>query len=180
MFKLGTRKRTLAAAVAAIAALTFAITAAASPMPSLSFGSSNDGASAGWSNGKGSAIDLTLGTSAGSYAEITLHHLPALAVGDLAAPSFMTDNYNAGSPRYYLTLSDGHTLWGYPSNAGLNGGTFAWAVDNGNTYSSWDEVQGGSEASATVTGAYVIADADQAAGTTDAITGLTFGDASFN
>jgi hypothetical protein len=178
MFKRAWRKGMLAVAVSAIAALMLAITASASPGPSLSFGSSNDGASAGWSSGKGSAINLTLGTSAGSYAEITFHHLSATAIADLAEPEFMTEHYSAGSPRYYITLSDGNTLWGYPPNSGLSS-DFAWAINNGNTYLSWDGVKT-AEGTATVTGAFVIADADQSAGTTDAITGLTFGDTPFN
>jgi hypothetical protein len=56
----------------------------------------------------------------------------------------------------------------------------AWAIDNGNTYMSWSQVQMTSEGSATVTGAFVIADADQAPGTVDEITGLTFGGTNFN
>lgn len=180
MVKRASRKGTLAVAVAALAASALAMTASASPGPSVSFGSSNDGASAGWSSGKGSAIDLTLGTSAGSFAEITLHHLAATAVNQLSAPSFATDNYNAGSPRYFITLSDGNTLWGYPQQSGLNGSSFAWAIDNGNTYMSWSDVQQSTEGTATVTGAFVIADADQSAGTTDSITGLTFGGTAFN
>ena len=114
-----------------------------------------------------------------SASEITLHHVGGV-VSDLAEPSFTTDNYNAGSPRYFITLDDGHSLWGYPANSGLNGSDMAWAIDNGNTYLPWSQVQSSAEAGATVTGAYVIADADQAAGTTDSITGLTFGGVGFN
>jgi hypothetical protein len=178
MFKHAWRRGMPGVAVAAIAALTLAITASAARGPSLSFGSSSDGASAGWSSGKGSAINLTLGTSAGSYAEITFHHLPATAIHDLAEPEFTTDNYSAGSPRFFITLSDGNTLWGYPPNSGLSS-DFAWAINNGNTYLSWDGVQT-AEGNATVTGAYVIADADQSAGATDSISGLSFGGTTFN
>ena len=180
MFKHVNLKRVLALAVLAIAALVLAAGAAASPSPSLSFGASNDGASAGWSHGKGSAIDLTLGSSGGSFAEITLHHVDGASVGTLDEPSFSTDNYSAGSPRYFITLSDGNSLWGYPAASGLNGSEMAWAINNGNTYMSWSGVQASSESDATVTGAYVIADADQAAGTVDSISGLTFNGISFN
>jgi len=167
------------ALAAATAALTLAI-ASAAPSPNVSFSSSNDGASAGWSQGKGSAIDLTLGTSGGSFAVITLHHVEGTTVSDVTAPGFTTDNYNSGSPRYFITLSDGNSLWGYPSKSGLNGDAMAWAIDNGNTYESWDAVQGSAERNATVTGAFVIADADQTAGTTDEITSLTFEGIDFN
>ena len=161
--------------IPALAALTLSGVAAASPEVHVSFASSPDGASAGWSAGKGSPIDLTLGSdSATTYAEVVFHHLPAAPVNSLREPTFATDNYASGSPRYFLTLSDGHTLWGYPPNSGLNGGTgFAWAIDNGNTYLTWDEVQT-PEGDANVTGAYVIADGDQSPGTTDVISCLTF------
>jgi hypothetical protein len=45
---------------------------------------------------------------------------------------------------------------------------------------SWNQVRTSAEGDATVTGAYVIADADQAAGTVDEITGLRFGGIDFN
>ncbi len=175
-------KAALAFAAPAVALLAVASSAAAAgpdAAQNLSFSASSDGASAHWSAGKGSPIDLTLGTTQGSYAVITLHHLPAFAVDGLAEPTFSTDNYTAGSPRYYITLSNGETLWGYPPNAHLNGSDFGWAINNGNTYESWNEIQA-AESGATVTGAYVIADADQAPGTVDVITGLTFGTDTYN
>ena len=174
-----------AAVVAAsgLATLSFAGIASAksgSAGSDLSFAASHDGASAGWSAGKGSAIDLTLGSNpATTFAEVVLH-LPASAVQGLAEPEFATNNYNSGSPRWYITLNNGDTLWGYPPNSGLNGGTdFAWAINNGNTYVSWSTVQS-DEGSAKVKGAWVIADGDQSPGTTDVITGLTFGNVTYN
>ena len=179
MFKHFTLKAILVLALPAVAAFTLATSASASPRTHVSFSASNDRASAGWSHGKGSPIDLTIGTSQASFAEITFHHLAATTVGSTSEPTFSTTNYNAGSPRWYLTLSDGNTLWGYPPKAGLNGSDFAWAVNNGNTYQSWSTIQA-EEGGATVTGAFVIADADQSAGTTDVITGLTFNGTSYN
>lgn len=180
MFKHVNFKWALAAAVSTVAALMIAASASATPPAKLSFASSSDGASAGWSRGHNSPIELTLGSSTGSFAEITFERVAGTAVSSLSEPSFTTDNYSAGSPRFYITLSDGNSLWGYPSNAGLNGSNMAWAIDNGNTYMSWAQVQASPEGSATVTGAYVIADADQASGTVDSITGLTFGGTTFN
>jgi hypothetical protein len=168
-----------APAVALLAIASSATAATSNAAQNLSFSASSDGASAHWSAGKGSPIDLTLGTTLGSYAVIMLHHLAATPVSSLPEPTFSTDHYNAGSPRYYITLSNGDTLWGYPPNAGLNGSDFAWAINNGNTYESWKEIQA-AEGSATVTGAYVIADADQTPGTVDVITGLTFGADTYN
>jgi hypothetical protein len=179
MFKHIKPKWALASALAAAtAALTLGI-ASADPAPTVTFSSSNDGASAGWTQGKGSPIELTLGTSQGSFAVVRLHHVHGTAVSGLSEPSFATNDYAAGSPRYFIELSDGNSLWGYPPNSGLNGTDFAWSVNNGSTYMSWVAAQA-AEANATVTDAYVIADADQAAGTTDEITGLTFGDIDFN
>lgn len=180
MFQRITHKSALALVVPAVAALGFAGSAAANPnAPSkVSFSASNDGASAGWSDGAHSPIDLTLGSTSGSFAMVSLH-TSATAVSRLAEPTFSTDNYSAGSPRYYLTLSDGDTLWGYPSNSRLNGSDFAWAIDNHNSYMSWTAVQA-AEGKAKVTGASVIADADQSSGTTDSITGLTFDGVAYN
>jgi hypothetical protein len=172
-------KGSLALAVAIVGAVVLVAGAAASPAPTVAFSSSHDGASAGWTDGKGSPIELTLGSSSGSFAVIKLNHAHGDAVSELSEPTFETDNYNAGSPRFYITLSDGNTLWGYPSQSGVNTSAMAWAINNGNTYMSWDQVKT-AESGATVTGADVIADGDQTGGATDQITGLTFGDIEFN
>jgi hypothetical protein len=101
-------------------------------------------------------------------------------VSALPEPTFTTDTYAAGSPRYYLTLSDGHTLWGYPSpQVSGFGPPFGWAIDNGNTYVPWSDIQSGAEGSANVTGAYVIADGSQAPGT-DKIGSLQFNGTTYN
>jgi hypothetical protein len=139
-----------------------------------------DGSAAGWACQPGGPIGLTLGTDTGNtFAEIDLTDVGGTAIDALSEPTFATDNYAAGSPRYYITLDNGHSLWGYPPNAGLNGTDFAWAIDNGNTYQSWSDVRS-AEAGATVTGASVIADGDQAAGITDEIGNLQFNGTTFN
>jgi len=172
--------KTAAVLVVPLATLSIAGSASASPSPNVSFSASNDGASAGWTHGKGSAIELTLGSdSASTFAVITFHHFAPTDVAALDEPTFSTDNYHASSPRFYITLSDSDTLWGYPANSGLNGSDFAWAINNGNTYESWSAVQA-AEGAAKVTGAYVIADGDQAPGVTDTITGLSFDGHGFN
>ena len=173
-------KGAVALAALGMTAPLAAAAASASPAPNVSFSASNDGASAGWTAGKGSPIDLTLGTdSASTYAAIELHHVAGPAISGLTEPTFSTDNYASGSPRWYITLSNNGWLVGYPSNSDLNGSDFAWTIDNGNSYVSWTAVQA-AEGDATVTGAYVIADGDQAPGATDAITDLSFGGATFN
>jgi hypothetical protein len=148
-------------------------------IPYLTFEASSDGAS-GWSDGPGSPIDLTTGSDVpNTFAQITLHNFEGIAVGDLVgAPTFVTDNYNAGSPRYVITLSNGDSLWGYPPNTQIGNSDFAWAINNGNTYLPWSDVQS-AESSATVTGVVVVADGDQPS-TTDVITDLTFDGYNFN
>lgn len=173
-------KGAVALAALGMTAPLAAAAASASPSPNVSFSASNDGASAGWTAGKGSPIDLTLGTdSASTYAAIELHHVGG-TVGQIQEPTFVTSNYNSGSPRYYITLSDGNSLWGYPPQEGENGSNFGWAVDNGYPFVTWSAIQSGPESGATVTGAWVIADGDQSPGTVDQIDNLSFNGLQFN
>jgi hypothetical protein len=139
-----------------------------------------DGSAAGWACQPGGPIGLTLGTdTSNTFAEIDLTAVGGTAIDALLEPTFTTDNYAAGSPRYYITLDNGHSLWGYPPNSGLNGTDFGWAIDNGNTYQSWTDVRS-AESGAKVTGASVIADGDQAAGVTDKIGNLQFNGTTYN
>lgn len=133
-----------------------------------------DGSSATWS-GTGDPV-LTVGTgtsTTGAY--ITLNNI-GIDVPS-TEPTFTTDNYAAGSPRWVIQLSNGHSLWGYPPNSNLNGSDFAWAVDNGSTYTSYSDAvtaaEGGSTG-VTVKLAQIIADGDQAPGTADTITNVSY------
>ena len=107
-----------------------------------------DGSSAGWACQPGGPIGLTLGTdTANTFGAITITDVGTHLVSDLEEPTFTTDNFATGSPRYYLKLSDHHTLWGYPSPAVSGfGPPFGWAIDNGNTYVSWSEFSRGLKA----------------------------------
>jgi hypothetical protein len=141
-----------------------------------------DGSAAGWACGAGGPIGLTLGTdTSNTFAEIDLIDAGGTAISDLTGtgPTFTTNNYAAGSPRYYITLDNGDSLWGYPANSELNGTDFAWAINNGTTYQPWADVRS-AESGTTVTGASVIADGDQDAGVTDKIGSLQFNGATFN
>jgi hypothetical protein len=178
MKKLITRSLLGIAALAVPLGASLALPMAAHATPAVSFSASKDGASAGWTNGNGSAIALTLGSTQASYAEITVH-VPATNISATSEPTFSTNNYFSGSPRWVLTLSNHDTLWGYPPNANLsNGSVFAWAINNGGSYQNWSAIQK-VEGGAKVTGAFVIADADQSANTTDLINSLTFNGTSF-
>ena len=165
-------KGAVALAALGMTAPIAAATASATPPQTVLFKASNDGSSAGWASGPGSAIKLSVGPNLGSYALVELKHHAGTAVSGLSEPTFSTDNYNAGSPRYYITLSNGDSLWGYPPNTQLNSSDFEWAINNGNSYQSWGSVQA-AEPGANVTGVEVIADGDQM-NTTDTITSLTF------
>jgi hypothetical protein len=159
----------------AVSVAVFALGGAASAdsFHSVKFSASGTGASAGWVPGAGSQIQLTVGTPSGTtfaLAQLTSGSGKALPSTE---PKFTTNNYGAGSPRFYITLSNGDSLWGYPANSGLNGSDMAWAVNNGNTYEPWSQITA-QEAGTTVKRVYVIADGDQSPGTTDAITCLQF------
>jgi hypothetical protein len=129
-------------------------------------------------------VKLTVGTeSASTYAQVTLNSVPKAA--PVSAPSFTTDNYAAGSPRWVINFSNGCYLFGYPAQVG--GGATAtftgaqWEV-NGTCASSHGEYETYAQAlndvspanSATVTSAYIVADGDQTAGTTDTITAIQY------
>jgi hypothetical protein len=55
----------------------------------------------------------------------------------------------------------------------------AWAINNGNTYTTWSAVRS-AESGTTVVDAYVVADGDQAPHETDRISDLTFDGTDFN
>lgn len=166
----------------AIAALTLAAPAAASPHPTISF-ASDPTSSAGWVGPGHSAFHLTIGNGPSSsvFAVAVLHHFAS----DLPStgPTFTTDNYNSGSPRFYIALANNAYLFGYPSNSGLNGSDVAWSVNNcgsvnPNTYTSYADakaaVLSNCSTNHSVSAVQVIADGDQSAGTTDTITALQY------
>ena len=137
------------------------------------FSSSSDG-----SAGFDAAGDIVLTTGAAvstTFAEadpISVEGKPAPA----SEPTFVTNHYAAGSPRWVIELSNGNSLWGYPPNAGLNGSDFAWAVNNGNSYVSYAAAYAGAGAGdvgVTVTAAGIVMDGDQPSAT-DIISGATW------
>jgi hypothetical protein len=146
----------------------------------------DDGSSAGWACQAGGPIALTVGstpydplTDIGTFAQVALTEASGTVINGLSEPTFTTDKYAAGSPRFVIDLSNGDSLWGYPANAGLNGTDFAWAINNGNSYLPWGDVQT-AEAGKTITDAVVIADGDQDPGTTDKIGSLQFNGTTYN
>lgn len=161
------------ASAVSVAVFAFGGAASADSSHSVKFSASGTGASAGWVSGAGSQIKLTVGapgSTTNALAQLTSGSGKALPSTE---PKFSTNNYNAGSPRFYITLSNGDTLWGYPANSALNGTDMAWAINNGTTYESWSQITV-QEAGTSVNRVYVIADGDQSPGTTDTITCLQF------
>lgn len=164
---------TRAAAIAAgpVLALALAAGAASASTQNVSF-AGGYGGSAHWSKNIGSPIVMTIGSSQSTRAVIELHGV----AGDLpaAAPTFNTDSYKAGSPRWYITLSNGDYLFGYPELGDV------WETHGSVAgYTNWAGVQA-AEAGAQVTGVFVVADADQAPGTVDTVTGLTYNGMTYN
>jgi hypothetical protein len=148
-------------------------------VPYLTFEATEDGASAGWSgNVPGSSIDLTVGSDApNTFAQFTLHNFEGIAIGDLPAePTFTTDTFSGGSPRYEIDLDNGDYLFGYPSNAPFGR---SWDVNCGHVgcvpmaQVPWGDVQT-AEGSATITDVLIEADGGQSDGTTDVITDFNF------
>lgn len=149
-----------------------AVPASASVAPlQVTLTSSSDG-SATCSSG-----DIVLTTGAGvstTFAQADVNGVAGTALSATSEPTFVTDHYNSGSPRWVIELNNGHSLWGYPPNAGLNGTDFAWAVDNGNTYTSYATAYANADAgSTTIKDAVIVEDGDQPS-TTDTITDATF------
>jgi hypothetical protein len=128
------------------------------------------GSSAIWNSGNnavltaGTASPGTCGAPAGStydpaYAELTVTGAAGAPVPTIE-PSFDASTYSAGDPRFVVELSNGHSLWGYPPESGLNGTDMAWAVDNGNTYTDYATALASADvdSSTTVTSAYIVDD----------------------
>jgi hypothetical protein len=179
---------TLAASAAALG-VSSAASAATGPAPVLAtLSACGSGSSATWSGGNavltvGTGAAGTCGAPAGStynpaYAQEVLQVKGGVVPAPTEGPAFATNNYASGSPRIVIDLGNGHSLWGYPAASGLNGTDMAWAVDNGNTYTSYATAYNTALAyETTVKDAYVVEDADQTPGTSDTITSFTYGGA---
>jgi hypothetical protein len=141
----------------------------------------SDGSSAGWACQPGGPIGLTVGPTPyppGTFAQVAITNAGGTAIDDLSEPTFTTDNFNNGSPRYTIDLSNGDHLWGYPPNAQMGTSAMLWdgSVGYGKTWSQVQAIESGQ----TVTDAIVIADGDQVSGTTDKIGNLQFNGITFN
>ena len=129
------------------------------------------------------AVKLTVGSTSGTYAELAVNNPPAMA--PTTAPSFTTDNYAAGSPRWVIEFSSGCDVFGYPAQLGGSTNTSftgnQWSVNGtsgcGTTTSLYVTYAAAVAAAGSthVTGAFIVADGDQSPGTTDTITDISYG-----
>jgi hypothetical protein len=129
-------------------------------------------------NGSGDPV-LTLG-STGTNAQMAVS-LPSSPLAPATPPSFTTNNYAAGSPRWVIELANGNFIDGYPAQlGGTANDSFTgnqWAVGNSGTYESYAAALAGANdplGNVQVTNAFVVEDADQVAGTADTLTGVQY------
>ena len=120
-----------------------------------------DGGTAAWgSNGDSILLGMPANPGpAGSGVQV----LDTPATLPSTEPVFTTDNYNAGSPRWYIQFASGAYVFGYPTNSGLAPSNWEEKGPGARTgYLSWSTVQGDYSADS-VTGVYIVMDGDQSA-----------------
>jgi hypothetical protein len=184
----GIRKLLIATGIPIVAAsglIALAGAAGAATSLSVTLSASGTGASAAWDSA-GDPV-LTVGTpSDTTYAQIQLNSPPSAAPTD--APTFVTNNYAAGSPRWYIQFADGDYLFGYPSNAHLANSwevmpatsagachTLPTGTPQYTTYLNALAIIQNNGCGGAVTSVDIVADGDQAAGTSDTITSINYG-----
>lgn len=128
-------------------------------------------------------LSLTVGSPSGStYAQAALS-LPAGSVLPASAPTFTTDHFSAGSPRFVFTLASGDELMNNQASSTVTDAADATAADwEVNLGSGWVSTLDTYSAAVTAVGgpgqalksAYIVADGDQAAGTTDTISAFRY------
>jgi hypothetical protein len=130
----------------------------------------------------GDTLSLTVGSPAAStYAQAALT-LPAGSVLPATAPTFVTDSAAAGSPRWVIVLANKDMLFndqsGVPADT-ASASAADWESDTGSGWSAASTYQAAAArvggAGQVVTQAYIVADGDQAAGTTDVISSVRYG-----
>lgn len=151
----------------------------AAPSLSVSF-FTQGGATAMWTSGH-TGIQLFV-PNPSSYAIVVFHHFSSAPAPE--APSFTTDTYASGSPRWYIQFAavspapSGGYLFGYPAQYPN------WEVVNCATgdgvYASYGLAlaaleTGCSDPSPTVTGVYIVADSSQGTPATDTLTSVQYG-----
>jgi hypothetical protein len=163
------------AAVMAAGAASAAPAPAPAPAPLNVTMKAESGGSTGWTT-SGDPV-LTVGSdSSKTYAEMQVNDPSAAA--PKTAPAFTVDNYTAGSPRWVIEFKSGDELLGYPSQSGEANG---WDVTGGPAgyhynvaYADALTLVKADAKTNPVTGAFIVADGDQAAGTSDVLSGVQY------
>ena len=132
-----------------------------------------DGGTAAWGS-NGDSILLGMPASPDANAGSGVQLVSPAATLPSTEPVFTTDNYNAGSPRWYIQFASGAYVFGYPTNAALGS-------------NNWDEMGPGARAGyvnwstvladysgTSVTGVNIVMDGDQTA-VTDTISYIQYG-----
>lgn len=130
----------------------------------------------------GGTITLTLGkVTATTYAEATLG-LPGGSVLPTAVPGFVTSASASGSPRFVITVANGDELMNNQSGTAADTSSPAakdWSVNTGSGWSNTlqdyaDAVTSVGGAGQVVKSAYIVADGDQAPGTADTLSAVSY------
>jgi hypothetical protein len=162
--------------------LLFARSAEATTYLSVTLSSSGSGASTAW-NSAGNPV-LTVGSpSSTTYAQMQIDSVPTTAPA--TAPSFTTSAYSGGSPRWEIQFADGDALWGYPAQSDLgssnwqvipaSSGACAGATEKGDvSYTNALAFIQNAGCGGNVTAALIIATGEQASGTSDTITNVSY------
>jgi hypothetical protein len=148
--------------------VTYTVNCTDNPFPSALSPMGQDGGTAAWNPTGG--LNLTIPANPAPDAAAIIDVTGQSSALPSTEPTFTTNNYAAGSPRWYIQLTNGKFLFGYPTNAGLTPGS--WSENNGNSYVPWSKVLT-DEAGQSVTGVSIIMDGDQPA-TTNTISHIQY------
>jgi hypothetical protein len=166
--------------VAAAVAVTAGGTAHAAVKPSLPVSFAHNGATG--SAGFDSAGNIALNLGNGTFAQVSVNlQTLGLSTAPATAPSFTTDKYAAGSPRWVIELANGNFITGYPAQLGAGAASdfsgAQWAVGTSGNYVTYQAALAGANdplGNVKVTDAFIVEDADQAANTVDTLTGVQY------
>ena len=145
-----------------------------------------DGGTASWTNKATADLNLPTGTPSGGAAGIEVlkpgTNLPT------TAPTFKTNAYNAGSPRWVIFFTNGGYVFGYPSGSDSTGHspyntTTRWQINTSGTPVAgtnhpWSAVTSHFTGKH-VTLAFIVMDTDQTPPSTSTITTVTYGGQKF-
>jgi len=163
----------LGASLAVFGAMSVAgVGAADAATPPLSVTLSADGNGTAVFDASGNPV-LTVG-STGTYAQMAVN-LPAGSLAPTTTPTFDTNNYAEGSPRWVIELANGNFVDCYGNEA--IGGTGPCAVGNSGTYEPYATALSGAGdplGNVQVTNAYIVEDTGQAVGTSDTLTNVQY------